>query len=226
MGRACDKLGASFMHPVFSALTRNYPDLASCQNDIESAATILENCYANGGKLLVCGNGGSAADSEHLVAELMKGFILKRALSSADSARFAAQFGDEGAALAAQLEGALPAIALTGHTSLSTAVANDGAPHAMFAQQVWGYGQPNDVLLAITTSGNSVNVINALRVAKVKGLKTIGLTGASGGAMKALCDVTICVPCEITHEIQERHLPIYHAWAIALEARFFGNQVS
>ena len=211
------------MSSVFSALTRNYPDLQTCRADIEAAATMLENCFANGGKLLVCGNGGSAADSEHLVAELMKGFILKRALSSADRERFASEFGNEGASLAAQLEGALPAIALTGHNSLSTAVANDGAPDAMFAQQVWGYGQSGDVLLAITTSGNSRNVINALRVAHIKGLQTIGLSGQSGGAMKALCDITVRVPCEVTHEIQERHLPIYHAWAIALEARFFGR---
>ena len=211
------------MNPVFSALIRNYPDLAPCQSDIESAAVMLENCYQSGGKLLVCGNGGSAADSEHLVAELMKGFLLKRPLDADWRARFAEQFGDEGETLAAQLEGALPAIALTGHNSLSTAVANDGAPDAMFAQQVWGYGQSGDVLLAISTSGNAVNVRNALRVARVKKLKTIGLTGKSGGALKSLCDVTICVPCEITHEIQERHLPIYHALAIALEARFFAN---
>ena len=211
------------MSPVFSALTRNYPDLAPCQADIEGAATMLENCFASGGKLLVCGNGGSAADSEHLVAELMKGFLLKRELAPEMRERFASHFGIEGAQLAAQLEGALPAIALTSHNSLSTAVANDGAPHAMFAQQVWGYGQPNDILLAISTSGNAINVLSALRVARVKGLKTIGLTGQSGGAMKALCDLTVRVPCEVTHEIQERHLPIYHAWAIALEARFFGN---
>ncbi len=211
------------MNPTFSALCRNYPDLASCRDDIESAYTLLERSFASGHKLLVCGNGGSASDSEHLVGELMKGFVLKRALSDEVRARFAAEFGDAGAALATQLEGALPAIALTGHTSLSTAVANDGAPDAMFAQQVWGYGRSGDVLLAITTSGNSVNVLNALRVARVKGLKTIGLTGVSGGAMKALCDVTICVPSETTHEIQERHLPIYHALAIALETRFFGG---
>ncbi len=211
------------MNPTFSALARNYPDLASCQNDIERAYNLMETSFASGHKLLVCGNGGSAADSEHLVAELMKGFILKRELPDETRARFADKFGPEGAQLAAQLEGALPAIALTGHNSLSTAVANDGAPNAMFAQQVWGYGQSGDVLLAITTSGNSTNVLNALRVAKIKGLKTIGLTGQSGGAMKALCDAIVCVPCEVTHEIQERHLPIYHAWAIALEARFFGD---
>ncbi len=211
------------MNLTFSALCRNYPDLAPCRADIESAYNLLEQGFASGHKLLVCGNGGSAADSEHLVGELMKGFVLKRALDDETRARFAAQFGVEGANLAAQLEGALPAIALTGHTSLSTAVANDGAPDAMFAQQVWGYGNAGDILLAITTSGNSANVLNALRVAKFKGLKTIGLTGASGGAMKELCDVTIRVPCGITHEIQERHLPIYHAWAIALENRFFGG---
>ena len=211
------------MNPTFSALIRNYPDLAPCQTEIESAYNLMKNSFASGHKLLVCGNGGSASDSEHLVAELMKGFILKRALNDETRARFAAKFGSEGAKLAAQLEGALPAIALTGHNSLSTAVANDGAPDAMFAQQVWGYGQSGDVLLAITTSGNSINVLGALRVAAVKGLKTIGLTGASGGAMKSLCDVTVCVPCDVTHEIQERHLPIYHAWAIALETRFFGE---
>lgn len=211
------------MPPIFSVLTRNYPDLEPIRADIENAYAILERSFAGGGKLLVCGNGGSAADSEHLVAELMKGFVLKRALNQETRARFAAKFGDEGAGLAAQLEGALPAIALTGHNSLSTAVANDGAPDAMFAQQVWGYGRSGDVLLAISTSGHSKNVVNALRVAAVVGLQTIGLTGKSGGAMKALCDVTICVPCDVTHEIQERHLPIYHALAIALEARFFGS---
>ncbi len=211
------------MPPIFSVLLSNYPDLKPCRADIESAYIMLENCYASGNKLLACGNGGSAADSEHLVGELMKGFVLKRALDDATRARFEQQFGDAGSNLAAQLEGALPAIALTGHNSLSTAVANDGAPDAMFAQQVWGYGQSGDVLLAITTSGNSVNVLNALRVAKIKGLQTIGLTGQSGGAMKSLCDITICVPCDVTHEIQERHLPIYHALAIALEARFFGD---
>ena len=213
------------MNPTFSALIRNYPDLESCCADIETAYGMMERSYVDGGKLLVCGNGGSASDSEHLVAELMKGFILKRALDDEARARFADKFGDAGDALAAQLEGALPAIALTGHTSLSTAVANDGAPDAMFAQQVWGYGNEGDVLLAITTSGNSTNVLNALRVAKVKGLKTIGLTGKSGGAMKELCDVAVCVDCEVTHEIQERHLPIYHAWAIALETRFFGSEL-
>ena len=211
------------MNPALDSLHRNYPDLEPCRADIESAYALLENCFASGHKLLVCGNGGSAADSEHLVGELMKGFVLKRALNDETRARFEREFGDEGAKLAAQLEGALPAIALTGHTSLSTAVANDGAPDAMFAQQVWGYGQTDDVLLAISTSGNSINVRNALRVAKVKGLKTLGLTGASGGEMRELCDVCICVGCEVTHEIQERHLPIYHALAIALEARFFGD---
>lgn len=211
------------MNPVFTALGCNYPDIESCLDSVNQAYEILERSFASGHKLLVCGNGGSAADSEHLVAELMKGFILKRALSEEERVPFVAEFGDAGTALAAQLEGALPAIALTGHNSLSTAVANDGAPDAMFAQQVWGYGQKGDVLMAISTSGNAINVRNALRVAKIRGLKTIGLTGKTGGAMKDLCDVAVCVPCDVTHEIQERHLPIYHAWAIALEARFFGD---
>ena len=214
------------MNPTFSALARNYPDLEPCLGDIENAYTILERGFADGRKLLVCGNGGSASDSEHLVGELMKGFILKRALDDETRARFANKFGAEGVSLAAQLEGALPAIALTGHNSLSTAVANDGAPDAMFAQQVWGYGRKGDVLLAISTSGDAKNVINALRVAAVAGLQTIGLTGKSGGAIKDLCDVTIRVPSGVTHEIQERHLPIYHALAIALEARFFGDDKS
>ena len=212
------------MNPIFSALVSNYPDLELCRADIENAYQMLEKCFASGGKLLVCGNGGSASDSEHLVGELMKGFILKRALDEETRARFTENFGDEGAQIAAQLEGALPAIALTGHNSLSTAVANDGAPDAVFAQQVWGYGKAGDVLLAISTSGNAVNVSHALRVAGVMGLQTIGLTGKSGGALRSLCDVCICVPCDVTHEIQERHLPIYHALAIALENRFFGSE--
>lgn len=211
------------MNPVFSALLRNYPDLEPCRADIERAYQLLEECFAGGGQLLVCGNGGSAADSEHLVGELMKGFLLKRPIAGELRARLTHQFGEEGAALAATLQGALPAIALTAHSALSTAVCNDGAPDAIFAQQIVGYGHGGDVLMVISTSGHSKNVLNALRVARAMSLKTIGLSGQSGGALRELCDATIRVPGSVTHEIQERHLPIYHALAIALEARFFDS---
>jgi D-sedoheptulose 7-phosphate isomerase len=190
--------------------------------DVGRAFELLKSCYEQGGKLMICGSGGSAADSEHIVGELMKGFKLKRSLPEAARVKLTEAFPQEGAHLADQLQGALPALSLVSQTALITAVANDVDADLIYAQQVYGYGRPGDALLGISTSGNSANILHALRVARTLGLHTVGLTGRGGGEMKALCDVTICVPEDETLQIQERHLPVYHALCELLEQAFFG----
>jgi len=208
---------------VVRKLLEKYPELEEIVPDMMKMFDTVVAGYRRGGKLLVCGNGGSSADGDHIVGELMKGFMSKRPLSAEDSDRFAAMFPEDGPYLAAHLQGALPAISLSGATALTSAYANDVAPDVIYAQQVFGYGRPEDVLLGISTSGNSVNVIRALQTAKVRGLATIGLTGRSGGRMASLCDVTVKVPWELTPDIQERHLPIYHALCMWVEQIFFGT---
>jgi phosphoheptose isomerase len=209
------------MNAILQQMTTRYPELIDCVLEIELGYELLHHAFHQKGKLLLCGNGGSAADCEHVVGELMKGFMSKRPLSASVSSQFEREFPGEGISLAEKLQGALPAISLISHTALISAYANDVAPEMIFAQQVYGYGLPGDVLLAFSTSGNSLNVLRALQVAKVQGMKTIGFTGCSGGKMKSLCDVTICVPWENTPDIQERHLPIYHALCRMLEEAFF-----
>ncbi len=209
------------MHPILTDLIERYPDLSDCADDITAVYERLRVTFASGGKLLVCGNGGSAADSEHIVGELMKGFRSKRPVSAGMRDRLRANFPDHGGYLADHLQGALPAISLVSHVALTTAFANDVAADLVFAQQVYGYGRAGDALLAISTSGNAPNVLHALRVARVLGLHTLGLTGSSGGAMVALCDVAIRVPHTDTARVQERHLPVYHALCAMLEEAFF-----
>jgi phosphoheptose isomerase len=202
-------------------LVEKYPELSICIPPIEQAYQALHTAYKNGGKLLICGNGGSAADCEHIVGELMKGFYLPRRIPEVTQRQLINLFGDDGQRLAANLQGALPAVSLVSDSALMTAYANDVEPTMIFAQQVYGYGKPGDALLAISTSGNSQNVIYALQVARIMGLQTIGLTGSSGGKMRDLCNVAICVPWEQVADIQERHLPIYHALCLMLEEAFF-----
>lgn len=209
------------MNAILQQMTTRYPELRDCVPDIELSFQLLFHAFHQNGKLLLCGNGGSAADCEHVVGELMKGFMSKRPLSSAITSQFEREFPGEGTGIAEKLQGALPAISLVSHTALISAYANDVSPEMIFAQQVYGYGRPGDVLIAFSTSGNSHNVLRALQVARVKGMKTIGFTGHSGGKLKSLCDVAICVPWEETLDIQERHLPIYHALCRMLEEAFF-----
>lgn len=210
------------MSATLQRLIERYPELAECQADIQRAFETMLQCYRAGGKILLAGNGGSAADCEHIVGELMKGFMSPRPLPAAERDQLSSLYGsEEGAYLADHLQGALPAIALSGHSALSTAFANDVAADMVFAQQVYGYGKPEDVLVVFSTSGNSVNVIRAVQVAKARGLATIGFTGRSGGKLKALADTTVRVPYDATPDIQERHLPIYHALCIMLEEAFF-----
>lgn len=202
-------------------LIERYPQLNEICDDMIRAYLVLENCFENGGKLLVAGNGGSAADAEHIVGELMKGFKLPRKCSTEYAEKLKAVNTELGAVLAENLQGALPAIALDGHPSLTTAYMNDCEPLLCFAQQVNGYGKEGDVLLGISTSGNSKNVLYAATVAKAKGMKVVGLTGAKDSKLAAMADVCIRVPQTETYMIQEYHLPVYHALCLMLEDHFY-----
>ena len=202
-------------------LMERYPSLESAKNDIVAAYLLLEESYKNGGKLLVAGNGGSAADAEHIVGELMKGFKLPRKPEADFAEKLVAENQELGSVLAENLQGALPAIALDGHPALSTAYMNDCEPLLCFAQQVNGYGKSGDVFLGISTSGNSKNVLFAATTAHAKGMKVIGLTGAKDSKLKDMSDVCIKAPQTETYMIQELHLPIYHCLCLMLEDRFF-----
>lgn len=199
----------------------NYPILESCKPEITKAFNLLKQCYSQRGKVLVCGNGGSAADSEHIVGELMKGFLLKRKIPNIKINRLKAAYPDEWEYLSNNLQGALPAISLVSQISISTAFINDMSADMVFAQQVYGYAQEGDILIGISTSDNSKNVVNALKIAKVLGIETIGLTGNSGGIMSKYCDVIITVPETESYKIQELHVPVYHSLCAMVEAAFF-----
>lgn len=211
------------MNYTVDELINRYPELKVCRQSIVDAYNILEKCYEDGNKLLIAGNGGSCADSEHIVGELMKGFKSPRKLD--DSMQKALKEVDSscGEELANKLQGALPAIALVDHQALNTAFINDveNGGNLAFAQQIMGYGNKGDVFLAITTSGNSKGIYNACVVAKAKGLKIIGLTGKDGGKLKTIADVSIIAPSNETFMIQELHLPIYHCLCLLLENKFF-----
>ena len=202
-------------------LCERYPALKIVEDDIARAYQILEDSYKNGGKLLVAGNGGSAADAEHIVGELMKGFKLPRNPQSDFADKLIQTNTELGAVLAENLQGALPAIALDGHPALSTAYMNDCEPLLCFAQQVNGYGKTGDVFLGISTSGNSKKVLYAATTAHAKGMKVIGLTGAKSSKLEQMSDVCIKVPQIETYMIQEFHLPVYHCLCLMLEDEFF-----
>ena len=217
-------------YAAVDTLITRYPALAACAADVRAAVEALVDSYRAGGKLIVCGNGGSASDAEHIVGELMKGFLLPRHLGEdlleklhetcdVIDPRMVDYFMQN-------LQGTLPAISLPSQLAISTAFSNDQAPDLTFAQQVLGLGKPEDVLLGITTSGNSKNVLYAFRMAKALGLKTIALTGASGGkcVTGGYADITIKAPADETYMIQEYHLPIYHTLCIAVEEEFFGAE--
>ena len=198
-----------------------YPALEACREDMEKALELLIGCAKADGKILVCGNGGSAADSEHIVGELMKGFCRRRPLSDADKAALIAADPVRGAHLAETLQQGLPAIALTNHPALSTAFANDCDPNAPFAQQVWGYGNKEDVLIVMSTSGNAENLLLATAAAHAKGMKVALLTGEHGGKLAQVCDIVLRAPAKETYQVQEYHLPIYHALCLLVEDAFF-----
>ena len=205
-------------------LISRYTDLKLIKNDIFEAYIILKETYMNSGKLLVAGNGGSAADAEHIVGELMKGFKLTRKPNLEFQEKLLKTDLKLGKVLAENLQGALPAIALDGHPALSTAYMNDCEPLLGFAQQVYGYGKAGDVFLGISTSGNSENILYAAVTARAKGMKVIGLTGANSSRLEQMCDVCIKVPRTETYMVQELHLPVYHCLCLMLEEYFFGEK--
>lgn len=195
------------------------PELKDCEIELRAAVDCLEAVYGTGGKILVCGNGGSAADAEHITAELMKGFLLKRSLPIS----LREKLSDCPHSLVEQLQLGIPAISLVGSIGLATAFANDVCYEALFAQQVLNLGKPGDCLIALSTSGNSPNIINAMNIAKSLDLAVIGLTGNRDCKMRRLADILISAPAESTPRIQEYHLMMYHALCAELESRLFGG---
>lgn len=204
-------------------LIARYPKLNAIRQEIINAYLVMEESYENGGKLLIAGNGGSAADSEHIAGELMKRFKILRPVSKEFADKLKATDEARGTELAKNLECSLMAIPLVAHEALTTAYINDVDGLGVFAQQLFGYGRAGDVFLGISTSGNSKNIMNATVVARASGIKVIGLTGAKGGELATVADVAVRAPETETYMIQELHLPIYHCWCLMLEDHFFGE---
>ena len=208
-----------YVKAKYDELFERVPALMPYKSDILAAFELMTAAFRNGNKLLVCGNGGSCADSEHITGELMKSFLLKRPVDKDIAEKLSAY--EDGERIASLLEGALPVISLCGHSALSTAFINDKEPLLVFAQQVMGYGNRGDVLLTISTSGNSKNCVYAAQVAKAKGLNVIAMTGENDSKLSAIADVTIKVPATETFIIQEYHISVYHALCAMLEGEFF-----
>ena len=215
------KLDVKLMKHI-DLLIERYPVLKSIKDSIIDAYLLMEQSYLNSGKLLIAGNGGSASDSEHIAGELMKSFKLERRIPDDFKEKLIAIDSVRGEQLAKNLQQPLLAIPLVSLEALSTAFINDVDGYGVYAQQMLGFGKPGDVFLAISTSGNSKNVMNATVVARAMGVKIIGLTGAKGGELASVADVSVKAPSEETYMIQELHLPIYHCWCLMLEERFFG----
>jgi D-sedoheptulose 7-phosphate isomerase len=209
------------MNKVLEDLIKRYPELLPLKEKIFIASECLTECFKNGGKLLICGNGGSSSDSDHVVGELMKGFENSRPVDQSFKEKLINTGGEQGRYLSERLQYAFPAISLSSHTALITAISNDTGSDLIFAQQVAGYGNYGDVLLAFSTSGNSINILNAIITAKAKGISTIGMTGEEGGKLKDLCDILINVPEKRTSYIQELQLPVYHTLCLMVENSFF-----
>ena len=206
---------------ILTGLKERYHALEVCRPALEELISSTVRSDRQGGTFFVAGNGGSGADAEHICGELLKGFRSRRALDEKEQQAFRELFGDEGASLAAELQGGLPAVSLLSHPGLNTAWLNDGEPLDHFAQQLWAQGRKNDIFLAISTGGNSLSLRRALMVAKVKGIKSFLLTGNRHGICEKYADVSICVPESETYKIQELHLPLYHAFCAAVESIFW-----
>lgn len=206
---------------MLNELLKRYPCLESTREDILKAENALITAFKNGNKLLICGNGGSCADCEHIVGELMKGFLSKRPLTEEQRAEMKANCPEIGDKYLSLLQKAVPAMALPSFTALNTAFCNDVEPELVFAQGLMGLGKKDDILLCISTSGNSKNVVAAALTAKALGLKTIGLTGKTGGRLKSICDICVCVPETETFKVQELHLPVYHYLCARVEEKMF-----
>lgn len=208
---------------ILEELVRRHPALSCCKPELYRATERLIECFARGGKLLACGNGGSAADCEHVVSELMKAYRLERPLEADKRERIRTMFPEDAEKLIENLQRAVPAISLVSQTALLTAFGNDVSAQMLFAQQVLSYGRPGDILLAISTSGNSPNILYAAQIARLQGVKVLSLTGASGGKLKAYSDIAVCVPSTVTFQIQEMHLPVYHCLCACVENELFGE---
>ena len=205
-------------------LIERYPELDECRDSIINAYEIMKDCYKTDNKILIAGNGGSAADAEHIAGELMKRFMTARPVPAEFAEKLKSIDPVRGENLSNNLERSLMAIPLVAHEALTTAYINDVDGLGVFAQQLYGFGRPGDVFLGISTSGNSKNVMSATVVARALGIKVIGLTGKSGGELATVADVTIKVPETETYKIQELHLPVYHCLCMMLEDRFFGSE--
>ena len=205
-------------------LIERYPVLEKCREDIIKAYLVMEECYLRDGKLMIAGNGGSVADSEHIAGELMKRFKIARTVPAEFAEKLKSVDPVRGKNLAENLERGLMAIPLVAHEALTTAYINDVDGLGVFAQQLYGFGRKGDVFLGISTSGNSRNVMSATVVARALGIKVIGLTGEKGGELAEVADVAVKVPSAETYMIQELHLPVYHCWCLMLEDKFFGKE--
>lgn len=208
---------------MLTELLQRYPQLAECKDAIVAAKEELIACYEQGGQVMICGNGGSCADSDHIVGELMKGFLKMRPLSKEQKEAMKQNTDLVDDELLSKLQGGLPAFSLPSMTALNMAFCNDVDPELIYAQPIMAMGRNGDVLIAISTSGNSKNVFGAVKVAKALGVKVIGLTGGKGGKLKEHADVAVCVPETETFKIQELHLPVYHYLCAAVEDHFFSE---
>lgn len=208
---------------MLNELLNRYPQLTVCTDELKKVVAVLVDCYQNGGKLLLCGNGGSCADCDHIVGELMKGFLKKRSLSDEQKAEMQKNYPLLDETMLNKLQGGLPAIALPSITALNSAFCNDVDPELIYAQAVLALGNKNDVLIAISTSGNSKNVVAAAKVAKGLGITVVALTGNTGGKLKDCSDILVAVPENETYKVQELHLPVYHYLCAAIEEAFFKN---
>ena len=208
---------------MLNELLNRYPQLTVCTDELKKVVAVLVDCYQNGGKLLLCGNGGSCADCDHIVGELMKGFLKKRSLSDEQKAEMQKNYPLLDETMLNKLQGGLPAIALPSITALNSAFCNDVDPELIYAQAVLALGNKNDVLIAISTSGNSKNVVAAAKVAKGLGITVVALTGNTGGKLKDCSDILVAVPENETYKVQELHLPVYHYLCAVIEEAFFKN---
>ena len=206
---------------ILQNLFSHYPELKTCEDDILTAFGFLADCYDHDGIVYTCGNGGSCADAAHIVGELMKGFVCKRMLTCEERDELTRMDAVDGAYLADHLQHGLRAVSLMGQEALSSAVGNDLGGDLAPSQQLMGFARPGDVLLGISTSGNARNIALACKVAKLKRLKIIGMTGEGGGKLASLADVCIKVPAKETYRVQEYHLPVYHALCMMIEVRYF-----
>jgi len=207
----------------FNSIFERYPSLVSCKDSIREACEALISCYGKGGKVLACGNGGSASDAEHIVGELMNKFRLRRPADAKVLGRLRSLGFDKDCRIETLLQQSLPAISLVSQVALVTAISNDNGPDMIFAQQVYGYGKAGDVLIALSTSGNSPNVLNAVKVARAIDMITIGFTGEKESEISRISSIAVKVPSSTTFMVQELHLPVYHHLCAVVEEEFFGK---